>query len=229
MAKGMRSDQEVRYNSRSCTATFPVGPPGDSRLESCFHREGAELDLEASEGSPRRLGTGKPCSNLCPHHLANNQPALLGSGAKGFNGSGTKGGIGAQDVEQNIAVHGRDHFGLSLPRISSMISSVERSSFKIPYNSSMASRLCCLDITKRPRSSRTSSTCPVRIPSRTRSGFGMVICPFSETTVFIPTLYEFLPLLSSRRRTARRPRMGTGPNEGRAGPALTREGREVFR
>jgi len=198
LAKRMRSDQEVRCNSRSRAATFPVGSPGDSSFERGFHSEGAKLELEAPECCPSRLGSGEPCSNLSPNHLANNQPALLGGGTEAFSGSGTKGGIGAQDIEQNIAVHGRDHFGLSLPRISSMISSVERSSFRIPYNSSIASRLFCLDITKRPRSSRTSRTCPVRRPSRTRKGFGMVICPFSETTVFIPALYEFLPRLSSR-------------------------------
>ena len=206
LAKGMRSDQEVRCNSRSRAATFPVSSPGDSGLESSFHSEGAKLKLEAPECCPRRLRRGEPRSNFCPHHLANNQPALLGSGAEGFSGGGTKGGISAQNVEQDIAVYGRDHFGLSLPRISSMISSVERSSFRIPYNSSIASRVgCCLDITKWPCSSRTSSTCPVRMPSRTRKGFGMVIWPFSETTVFIPRLYEFLPPTSRGRALSDRP------------------------
>jgi hypothetical protein len=38
----------------------------------------------------------------------------------------------------------------------------------------------------------------VRIPSRTRKALGMVIWPFSETTVFIRILYEFLPRMSSQ-------------------------------
>jgi hypothetical protein len=62
----------------------------------------------------------------------------------------------------------------------------------------------------------------VRRPSRTRSGFGMVIWPFSETTVFIPGLYEFLPRLSNLRGTACRPRIATGPSEG--GQALPLHG-----
>jgi hypothetical protein len=31
------------------------------------------------------------------------------------------------------------------------------------------------------------------MPSRRRKGFGMVICPFSESVVFIPLWYGFLP------------------------------------
>jgi hypothetical protein len=108
-------------------------------------------------------------------------------------GSGAKSGIGAHDVQQDIAIHGGDHLGLSGPRSSSMISSVERPSFRIPYSLSIASwGLACLVITKRPCSSLTSRTWPTRIPNRTRRGFGMVICPFSETVVFIPLWYAFL-------------------------------------
>ena len=43
-----------------------------------------------------------------------------------------------------------------------------------------------------PRTSRASSTCPGRIPSRSRNALGIVICPFSDTVVFIPERYGFI-------------------------------------
>src|ERR1019366_4478843 len=63
----------------------------------------------------------------------------------------------------------------SLPRSSSMISSVERPGFKIPYSLSIGSLdLACLDMIRRPRSSLTSRTSPARMSSRIRRGLGMV-------------------------------------------------------
>lgn len=221
-------NKEIRCHPRPRATTLPVSLPGNSGFERGFRVDRTELDTDFLEDFNAGRNRGKEPRYFSPHHVAGEQTSLRGAGPQTVTGCNPELGIAIQEIKQNVAVNRGDHFSGYSPRSSFMISSVRRPSFKTPKYLSNGSLGIRLLITKRPRSSRTSSTCPVRRPSRTRSGFGMVICPFSETTVFIPRLYEFLPSLSSRKGTACRPRISTGPNEGRASPTPTRHGRRWF-
>ncbi len=79
-----------------------------------------------------------------------------------------------------------------------MISSVVIPTSRMPKYFLNGSEEVFLAITKRPRFSLTSKIWPFRSPRRTRKGLGMVICPFSETVVFMQQRYECLLHLSNR-------------------------------
>jgi|SRR5271157_370043 len=200
LARGVGADQEVGCHSRPGASSLAICLPSDAGFEGGLRLERTELQAQPVEGFLGCRNRREQTGDLRPHYLARDERAFSKGGAEGIGGNGAKDWIGSEHIEQDVAVYSGDHSGFSPPRSSPMISSVERPSLRIPYSSSIASRGgSCFVITKRPRSSHTSSTWPVRMPRRTRKGLGIVICPFSETTVFIPASYEFLPGLSSAR------------------------------
>jgi hypothetical protein len=203
LGKGMSSDQKIRRHTCSSAASLAIGLPSDSSFESSARLNRAELDLQISQCLTAGRNRGKAPGYFRPHHVAGQQSALPGGGAQNVPGGNPELGIVSQEIKEHVGIHCGNHFNGYSPRSSFMISSVLRPSFKMPNYLSKGSRGARLVITKRPRSSLTSRTWPTRIPNRTRRGLGMVICPFSETVVFIPEWYEFLlsksNLISERR------------------------------
>ena len=174
----MCADQKIRRYARTHATSGAVGFPGGASLKSgrCGSGLNSNQRVERQRGPWRQKGTSRDFGR---YHLASHQTAFRQGRAEGGARPWAKHGIGSEHVEQDVAVHGGYHSGFSLPRRSSMISSVERPRFRMPYNSSIASReLRFLDMISRPRSSLTSKTWPVPMPKRTRKGLGMVICPF---------------------------------------------------
>src|SRR6516162_7368169 len=126
LAQGMGADQKVRYHSRSGAPSLPIGLPRDSRFESSFDAESTEFQIQPVAGFVGRGRGSKRSGDLRPHHFASNQPALPKRGTNRLGRSWSKGQIGTEYIEQDVAVYGGNHLGLSRPRSSSIISSVER-------------------------------------------------------------------------------------------------------
>jgi hypothetical protein len=190
-----------------------MGLPSSAGFEGCLHGDLAELHPEAFHGVPRRARIGKKGGDLRPYGFASDQPALGDCGPEGFFGTKTEGGVGAKYVQEDAGVNSGDH-SRPFPRRRARASSVERPRVRIPKLSSTGSFVSAFATTRRPRSSSTSRRCPARIPKRTRRALGIVIWPFSDTTVFIPIGYEFLLNKSN----------GRG-----GGPGAFRQGRYLFR
>lgn len=178
LAQSVRPDQKIGSNSRSPTAASAIGPPGLARLERRFRCGRAEFKSQAMHRLFGCSGRGIISHKLGPHYLAGHKSAFSKSGSYPARGSPPEDGVWTQDIQQHARIHSADHSGLSLPLSSSMISSVLRPSFRLPNNSSITSREGRFASTSLPLLSLTSSTCPLRRPRRTRSGFGIVIWPF---------------------------------------------------
>ncbi len=198
LAECVRADQKIGSNSRPLTAASAVCSPPLARLERRFRSGRAEFK---SQPTHRLFGCGRRgiiSHKLGPHYLGGHKRAFSKGGSYRVRGTPPEDGIWTQDIQQYASVDSRYHFSGPGPRSSSIISSVRRPSFRLPNNSSTTSREGRFASTSLPLRSLTSSTCPVRRPSRMRSGLGMVIWPFSEMVVFIPLRYEFLLGLSRR-------------------------------
>lgn len=185
LAQGMSADQKVRCHACPGAASLPIGLPGDVCFESRLKLERAELNLQLSECVTASRNGRKAPDHLGPHHVTGEQRPLRRAGAQCVPGSCPELGIVIQEIKQHAGIDGSNHFSGYSPRSSFMISSVRRRSFGTPKYLSNGSLDARLVITKRPRSSRTSSTWPLRMPRRTRRGLGMVIWPFCDTMVFI--------------------------------------------
>jgi len=198
LKESVGADQEVCRHPRPGAAALPVSSPGNACFESGLRLDRAELDLQICKCGTAGRNRRKAPGDLRPHHIAGEQPALRGGRTQRVPGSSPELGVVVQEIKQNVGIDGGYHFIGYSPRSSFMISSVRRPSFKMPKYLSNGSRGARLVITNRPRCSSTSRTWPVRIPNRTRKGFGMVTCPFSETVIFILLWYRFLQILSNR-------------------------------
>ena len=202
LTKCVSANQEIRRHPAPGTPVSPVLSPGDACLESGLGLNRAELDFQLRDGLAADGNRREAASDLRPHHVANEQSAFRGAGTEGIARCHPKLRIVVQKIEQHIGISRSRHLSGYSPRSSFMMSSVRRPNFKMPKYLSNGSRDARLLMTNRPRSSRTSRTWPVRMPSRTRRGLGMVICPFSDTVVFIPLWYEFLLELSNLKVSA---------------------------
>jgi len=197
----MCPNKKIRRHACSGAASLPIGLPSQACLESGLRLERTELDPQFTERVTAGRNRWKAAGNLGPYHVAGEQGPLPCTGTQRIPGSDPELGIMTQEIKQYAAIDGGNHLRGYSPRSSFMMSSVRRPSFRIPKYLSNGSRGTSLVITKRPRSSLTSRTWPARMPSRSRRGFGMVTCPFSESVVFILVWYEFLPSLSSSSAT----------------------------
>jgi len=201
LERGMRPDQEIGCDTDSFSAPLPVGFPRPAGIESCFHRDGAEINPQAFHRRTRVRRRCKPSCYLGPYRFAGHQSPLRNRSLQGLLGASTVDGVRTEDIEEHAGVNSSDHLVSASPRNVLMIWSVGRRSLRIPNTASTGSLGSNLVTTRRPRSSLTSRAWPVRMPSRSRKGFGMVTCPFSETVVLIPLWYEFLPQLSNSSST----------------------------
>ena len=195
------SDQEIGYHPGARAATPPMFAPRDPRECRRLPIQRAERQLECGL---RRLGVfrcGVVAGHFRPDYPASNQGAFQPAAAQQAQRRWPELRVRGQNIQQNVGVDRGDHSGSTVstgPRSSRMISSVDRSSLREPYSSSRASRVArdLVPIRRPSLSLSNSSTCPGRSPSRSRSGLGIVTCPFSDKIAFILKMYDFLPVSS---------------------------------
>lgn len=189
------ADQEVSDNARARTTPAAILAPSGTCSERRVQIHRRKSNADPVHGIVSSLHRWKSRGNFRPNDLGRDQATFGFALAERRQGSLHEYGIFAEHIQKHVGVNGGDLCNRSLrsPRNSSMISSVDFPESRMPITLSQGSWVVRLVITNRPWSSRTSSTCPGRIPNRSRSALGMVIWPFSETMVFILIKYEFIP------------------------------------
>lgn len=103
------SDQKIGRDAGARAATFPIGLPGSTGLESRLDDERAIFDSQFQQHLlGRRTGREEP-GDLRPDNVAGHQLPFVSAGSKCLLRRNAKRGIESRKVEDDAAIDGGDH------------------------------------------------------------------------------------------------------------------------